>query len=169
MKVAVSSSGRDLDSKLDPRFGRCARFVIVETEDLDFEVFENQSAALGGGAGIQAAQFIASKGVGAVITGFCGPNAIQTLNAAGIHLYSEQAGRIRDVVQKLINGELAPSTEANAPRHAGSGGKYSGSGVTGTGRGRGMGGRGGGAGRSQGIGGGSGRGQGMGSGSRRLR
>ena len=161
MKVAISSSGSDLDSPLDPRFGRCARFVIVETKDLNCEVFENQCAALGGGAGIQAAQFIASKGVGAVITGFCGPNAVQTLNAAGIQLYSEQAGRIRDVVQKLIDGELTPSTEANAPRHAGSSGM-------GMGRGRGMGGRGG-AGRGQGKGGGSGRGQGMGGGIRSLR
>jgi predicted Fe-Mo cluster-binding NifX family protein len=167
MKIAISSAGNDLDSQLDPRFGRCARFVIVETEDLTFEVCENQSAGLGGGAGIQSAQFIASKGAGAVITGNCGPNAVQTLNAAGIQLFCEQSGKIRDVVQKFKDGALTATTEANAPRHAGSG-------EMGMGRGRGMGRSGGGMsrggsgpGRSQGMGGGGGRSQGTGGGNRR--
>jgi len=68
MKIAVSSSGKDLDSHVDPRFGRCACFVIVETDDMSFEAFDNASISLGGGAGIQAAQFVASKGAKAVIT-----------------------------------------------------------------------------------------------------
>ena len=56
MKVAVSSSGRDLSATLDPRFGRCAFFMIVETGDMSFEAFDNESTGLGGGAGIQAAK-----------------------------------------------------------------------------------------------------------------
>ena len=71
MKIAVSSSGKGLDSQIDSRFGRCAYFLIVETDDMSFEVFDNESSALGGGAGIQSAQFVASKGVKAVITGNC--------------------------------------------------------------------------------------------------
>ena len=83
MKIAVSSSGNNLESKIDPRFGRCAYFVIVETENMDFEVFDNESIALGGGAGIQAAQFVASKGAKVILTGNVGPNAVKTLSAAG--------------------------------------------------------------------------------------
>ena len=79
MKVAISSIGKDLDSLIDSRFGRCPYFVIVETDDMSFEVFDNESIALGGGAGIQSAQFISSKGAKAVITGHCGPNAVQTI------------------------------------------------------------------------------------------
>ena len=82
MKAAVSSNGEDLNAKLDPRFGRCAYFLVVDPDNMSFEVFENKSAVQGGGAGIQAAQFLASKGVEAVITGNCGPNAVQTLSAA---------------------------------------------------------------------------------------
>jgi len=149
MKIAVSSSGKDLDSQLDPRFGRCAYFVIVETDDMSFEAFENKNAALGGGAGIQAAQFVVSKGAIALITGNCGPNAVQTLAAADVQLFVGQAGRIRGVVHKFKNGELMPTTEANAPMHAGSG-------ALGVGRGRGMG---RGSGRRQGMGGGSGSGR----------
>ncbi|MBW1920081.1 MAG: dinitrogenase iron-molybdenum cofactor biosynthesis protein, partial [Deltaproteobacteria bacterium] len=69
MRVAVSSSGDQLDSQIDPRFGRCAYFLIVETDDMSFVAFPNENVALGGGAGIQSAQFVASKGVKAVITG----------------------------------------------------------------------------------------------------
>ena len=66
MKVAVSSNGENLNAKLDPRFGRCSFFVVVNPVDMSFEAFKNESAILGGGAGLQAAQFLASQGVEAV-------------------------------------------------------------------------------------------------------
>ena len=92
MKIAVSASGRDLNAQIDPRFGRCAYFIIVETDDMSFEVFDNASIALGGGAGIQSAQFVASKGAKTIITGNVGPNAVRTLTAAGIEVIVGQGG-----------------------------------------------------------------------------
>ncbi len=109
MKVAISSNGENLNSQLDPRFGRCPFFLIVNPEDMSFEVFENDSAVQGGGAGVQAAQFLASQGVEAVITGNCGPNAVQTLSAAGIELFGGQAGTVKEVVERFKNGHLKPS------------------------------------------------------------
>ena len=135
MKIAVSSCDKSLASQLDPRFGRCFYFLIIETDTMKFEVFDNENAALGGGAGIQSAQLIAAKGAKAVITGHCGPNAMQTLSAAGVQVHVEQAGTVQDLVDKFKNGQLTTTTEANASAHAGMGGK-------GMGRGRGMGGRG---------------------------
>jgi predicted Fe-Mo cluster-binding NifX family protein len=154
MKIAVSSSGKDLDSLIDPRFGRCAYFLIVETDDMSFEVFDNQSIASGGGAGIQSAQFISSKGAKAVITGNCGPNAVQTLAAAGIEVFLENTGIVRKVLQKFKDGGLTSTNTANASEYSGLGDKTnSGRGMggqRGMGRGRGMGGRGGsGAGRNR--------------------
>jgi hypothetical protein len=61
MKIAISSSGKTLDSALDPRFGRCAWFLVIDPADMRYEVFDNQSAAQSSGAGIQAAQFLADK------------------------------------------------------------------------------------------------------------
>jgi predicted Fe-Mo cluster-binding NifX family protein len=131
MKIGLSSTGKDLDSAMDPRFGRCAYFLIVETDSMEFESFNNQSAALGGGAGIQSAQFIASKGVSAVITGNCGPNALRTLSAAGINVILGQTGTVRDALEKFKRGELSPASEANVGSHYGMG--------MGSGPGRGMG------------------------------
>ena len=153
MKVAVSSSGKDLDSQLDPRFGRCAYFLIVETNDMSFEVFENENMALGGGAGIQSAQFVASKGAKAVITGSCGPNAVRTLSAGGVELFVGQTGTVGEVVERYKTGQLSPTTEANVSDHHGmrgggpvrdaqardSGGRMGMGRSRGMGRGRGMG------------------------------
>ena len=141
MKLAISSSGKDLAAKLDPRFGRCRYFLIIETDDMSFEVFDNENAALGGGAGIQSAQLIAAKGAKALVTGHCGHNAMQTLSAAGVQVYLGQVGTAQGLVDKYKNGQLTPTTEANASAHAGTGGKGMGPGQ-GMGRGRGMGGRG---------------------------
>lgn len=136
MRIAVSASGKDLDAPIDPRFGRCAYFVVVETEGMGFEAFDNSNAALGGGAGIQSAQFVASKGVKAVITGHCGPNAVRTLNAAGVEVFVGQSGTVREAVERFVEGALTNTTQPNVPDHFGMGG--------GMGRGKGMGRRGGG-------------------------
>jgi len=135
MKIAVSSSGRDLDSRVDPRFGRCAYFVIVETDDMSFEAFDNENIALRGGAGIQSAQFVASKDVRAVITGNCGPNAVQTLSVSRIDVFVGNSGTVREVIEKYIRGDIKSSSTANVTDHYGIGGRAG----MGRGMGRGMG------------------------------
>ncbi|MBP1738780.1 MAG: hypothetical protein H6Q48_1073 [Deltaproteobacteria bacterium] len=145
MKVAVSSMGKTLDSALDPRFGRCSWFLIVETEDMSFKAFSNESFALGGGAGIQSAQFIASKEATAVLTGNCGPNAMSALSAAGVKVIIGQTGTVREAVDRYKRGEIHSAPGANVDAHYGMG----------TGRGMGCG---RGMGRGTGMGGGMGRG-----------
>ena len=147
MKIAVSSSGKDLDSQVDPRFGRCAYFVIVETDNMSFEAFDNENVALGGGAGIQSAQFVASKGAAAVITGNCGPNAVQTLSASRVKVFVGQSGTVREVIERYVRGDIKSTSTPNVADHHGMGGK------AGMGRGISMG-RGGGMGRGRGMGGG---------------
>ena len=120
MKVAISSAGKNLDSALDPRFGRCAWFLIVDPADMHYEVFDNLSAPQSG-AGIQAAQFLANKNVSAVITGHVGPNAVQTLAAAGIEIFGEQQGTINDVVEKYKQRHLKSTTRSTVDSHIGIG------------------------------------------------
>ncbi len=119
MKIAISSKGRDLSSEIDPRFGRCAFFIVVDIDTMDYEVFENQSGMLAGGAGIQAAQFIASKGVEVIITGNCGPKAMRTLEAAGIKVITGCYGTVRDAVDDFKAGRLRPTAEPTVNEHFG--------------------------------------------------
>jgi len=155
MKVAVSSNGPDLSAQVDPRFGRCQYFIVVDPDSMEFEAISNPSISASGGAGIQAAQLVAGKGVEAVLTGNCGPNAFTALQAAGIEIITGAAGTVKDVIEQYKAGQLTPTTEPTVKAKFGAG--QAGTGVS-PGTGPGMG-RGGGRGMGSGAGGG-GRGQG---------
>ena len=135
MKIAVSATGPGLDYEVDPRFGRCAYFVIVDPETMEFEALDNSSAMAAGGAGISAGQTIAGKGVQAVLTGNCGPNAHQVLSAAGIQIITGVSGKVMDTVQSYKSGQLQASAGPNVADHFGMGKSTD----IGTGMGRGMG------------------------------
>ena len=137
MKIAVSATSDGLDAQIDPRFGRCQYFVIVDTETMSFETSPNTAAGAMGGAGIQAAQILANKGVQAILTGSVGPNAFQVLSAAGIRIVTGVFGTVREAVEKFKGGQLQEVNAPTAPMGFGMGGGY-GMGM-GMGRGRGMG------------------------------
>ena len=153
MKIAVSAVAPGLDAEVDPRFGRCQYFVMVDLETMEFETMDNSSAMAAGGAGISTAQMIAGKGAEAVLTGNCGPNAYQTLSAAGVQVITGVSGKIKDAVESYREGKFRPSNQPNVADHYGMG--------MGNGMGRGMG-MGAGMGRGMGMGAGMGRGMGMG-------
>jgi predicted Fe-Mo cluster-binding NifX family protein len=173
MKTAITAASPTLDANVDPRFGRCSCFLIVETDDMTFEAIDNTNRELGQGAGIQSVRLLANRGIQYVLTGNCGPNAHQALTAAGIGVVVGCAGTVREVAQQFKAGQLEPTADPNVPGHAGmsdagrttlnpvmpeQAASGSGSGM-GMGRGRGMG-RGMGRGRGKGAGRGQGRGAG---------
>ena len=119
MKIGVSSTGKDLDAQVDPRFGRCQYFLIIDTDTMTFESISNESAMVSGGAGIQAAQKVAKLGVKVIITGNVGPNAFQTLSAAGIKVYTGIFGSIKEAVEKYKKGELSETEAASGGSHFG--------------------------------------------------
>jgi predicted Fe-Mo cluster-binding NifX family protein len=169
MKVAVAASGDNLDAAVDPRFGRCPMFLIVDTDTMQFQALPNPGAQAGQGAGIQAAQLVANAGVQAVIAGNYGPNAHQALSAGGIEALTGAAGTVRQAVEAFKAGQLTAVEGATVPSHFGLGATGAAAPPTalgpgaGAGRGRGMGGGG------RGMGGGGGRGRGMGGGGWRGR
>jgi len=121
VKIAITSSGPTLDSQVDPRFGRAQYFLIVDTETLDVEAIENPYVAAGGGAGIQTAQMVVTKGAEAVLTGNCGPNAFRTLGAAGVKVYAGVTGTIRAALAALEQGDLTPLSGPSVSGHFGIG------------------------------------------------
>ena len=106
MKVAVSAMRGEMAAQVDPRFGRCQYLMIIDTDTMDFEAIKNPNIMSSGGAGIQTSQLVAEKGVTAVITGHCGPNAFRTLEAAGIAVYTNATGSVSSSVEALKNGSL---------------------------------------------------------------
>jgi predicted Fe-Mo cluster-binding NifX family protein len=119
MKIVVSSQGESLDALVSPVFGRCAIYVFVDTETLEFEVVPNPAMNQGGGAGIQAAQFVVNQGAEAVLTGNLGPNAFGVLQGANVPSYLLQAGTVRESVEAYRAGRLRALGEANVAAHTG--------------------------------------------------
>ena len=174
MKIAITAAGPTLEASVDPRFGRCAYFLIVEADTMEFEAVENPSVGLGQGAGIQSAQLLAGKKVRFVLTGHCGPNAHDTLSAASIGVILNCSGTVRETVERFKAGQLSPASGPDVAGHTGmAGGPASPQDqsappqqplIPGSGMGRGTrgGGRGMGRGRGRGMGRGGGPGQGGG-------
>ncbi len=118
MKIAITSKGKDLDSEVDPRFGRAAYIIIVDTDSLEFEVLDNsENVNAFKGAGIQAATMISDKGADVLLTGFCGPNAFKTLKAAKIKVANDVSGTLRDAVNAFNEGKVSFSDDANVEGH----------------------------------------------------
>ena len=113
MKIAVSATSGSLDADVDPRFGRCSYFIIVETEGNEIKSHKeisNEAVQSTRGAGIQAAQTVANEGVEVVITGNIGPNAFNVLSQTGIKVVTGVSGKVSDVVKKYLKGELKETT-----------------------------------------------------------
>ena len=118
MKIAISSTGKDLDSHLDPRFGRASYFIILDAETMDFEAVENtRKLNRPQGAGIQAGQIIADHHVDALITGHCGPKAFKVLQNAGVKIVTGVGGRVADAVDQFIKGELTIAADSDVEGH----------------------------------------------------
>jgi len=105
MKVAVASSGNNLDAPVDMRLGRCANIVVVDGDTMAFEVYRNPGALAGTGAGVAAAQVVADAGADAVIAGNFGINSLRAFKSGEITAYIG-SGTVRQAVQGLLDGEL---------------------------------------------------------------
>jgi len=109
MKICITAQGNTLDSKVDPRFGRCQYFIIADTDNPGFEAIENPNLESAGGAGIVSGQLVSSKSVKAVLTGNVGPNAFQTLQAAKVDVVTGVSGSVKEAIEKYKKGELNPT------------------------------------------------------------
>ncbi|MBI9090803.1 MAG: NifB/NifX family molybdenum-iron cluster-binding protein [Desulfobacterium sp.] len=176
MKIAISAMEKDPNAQIDPRFGRAPYFVMVDTETMDLQMFDNENCNHPSGAGIQTASFIAAQGVGAVLTGNCGPKAMQALTEADIRVFTGHSGTVQEAVDQYKNDRLTATETATVAEKSGAvppgtDGKRQprlDNGMA-NGGGRGMGGcggggMGGGGGCGKGGGGGGGRGKGGGGG-----
>lgn len=118
MKIAVTSQGRELDSPVDPRFGRASCFIIADTDTGEFSVADNeQNLNAAQGAGIQAGRNVVDLGVQAVLTGHVGPKAFATLQAGGVKVYTGAEGTVREALEQFKTGALTETRNADVEGH----------------------------------------------------
>ena len=122
MKICITSQGDNLESLVDPRFGRCNYFIIYDTDNDSFESFPNPNISSPQGAGITSSQFIVDKGVEFVLTGNVGPNAFSVFQQAQVKVITGLAGlRVKEAIEKFKKGEFASSPSPNVSGHFGMG------------------------------------------------
>ena len=118
MLVAVTAKGTHLTDEVDPRFGRAPYILIVDTETMNYESLNNsENVNAFKGAGIQAATMVADKGAQVLLTGYCGPNAFKTVQAAGMKVVSDVAGTVEEAIKAFLTGNLTYSDNANTEGH----------------------------------------------------
>lgn len=103
-RIAVTSSGMDMDSQLDERFGRCAYLIIVDSEGTLVKVLENKAVDELGGSGVKASTLLVENNVDTVLTGNIGPHAFKSLKASGIEIYEGAFGTVKKAVSDLLMG-----------------------------------------------------------------
>jgi len=104
MRIIITAQGKELTAPVDPRFGRCAFFILWDSETQQHTVYPNEAAA-GSGAGISSAQFVVDKDVQMVVTGQIGPNAAQVLQGAGVEVRIMTATTVQEVIESLKKGD----------------------------------------------------------------
>ncbi|HUS46721.1 MAG TPA: NifB/NifX family molybdenum-iron cluster-binding protein [Phycisphaerae bacterium] len=118
MKVVVTSQGTDLNSQVDPRFGRAKYFLVVDTDTGESEAHDNsQNLNALQGAGVQAGKNVTDLGAQAVITGHVGPRAFAALQAGGVRIYVGASGTVQQAIEALKAGALQETSKANVEGH----------------------------------------------------
>lgn len=119
MKIALSSKGKDLESSLDLRFGRCDYFIIYDLETEQFKIIDNKGKSSSGGAGIAAAQQLIDQSIECVITGNVGPNAHELLTSSNIKIHKGGEIPCKQLIESYKEGKLMEIKEAGPAHHGG--------------------------------------------------
>jgi len=105
-KIAVSATGGSMNAQVSEQFGRCAYFLIVDSETMRFEAISNPGIGMVGGAGPESARAITTHGAKVVLTGKAGQNAKAALDSAGIIVVSGIPGTktVKEAVEEYLGG-----------------------------------------------------------------
>ncbi len=103
MKIAITSTGNSLESKLDQRFGRCGFFIIYDNETQGIEFLPNPNKDTLEGAGPASVQLVASRKVNKIISGEFGIKIKSLLDSLKIQMIilKEPEKTISEIINML--------------------------------------------------------------------
>ncbi len=109
MKIAFTAKGKDMDSEMDPRFGRTGYFVFYDEDTTEVTNYDNRDTENDAhGAGPKTAQKLFELKANVLITGNGpGGNAAAVMNRTGITTYVG-AGEmtVKEAYDAFKKGEL---------------------------------------------------------------
>jgi len=103
MKIAITSTGNELSSLMDKRFGRCSFFVIYDTESGSLEFIPNPNKEAEEGAGPASVQLVAAKGVKKIVSGEFGMKIKSLLDSLQIQMIalSNDERKVSEIIEML--------------------------------------------------------------------
>ncbi len=117
MTIAISATGRGLESSIDIKFERCHFFLILDIEKNSLFAFENKKKDQPHEIGSTIGPLIVKEGIDTVITSDIGPSAFKIFKQNRIKVYHAR-GKVFDAIRLLKNGELSELTKATVPRYS---------------------------------------------------
>ena len=83
--ICITSSGKTLESDLDPHFNTCPYFLIVKPGKDEIKAIPNPGAKDNDNeVGLPAAQVVLKETITTLLTGYIGPKAFGALEAYGV-------------------------------------------------------------------------------------
>lgn len=103
MKVIITSTGNNLQSKFDLRFGKAGWFCVYDSETKTAQFIENENTTRR--AGTKAIEKITELGVTKVISGDFGLKVKILLEQLKIQMiiFSEKGKSVQDIIDKIKN------------------------------------------------------------------
>jgi len=106
VKIAITSTGPNLDDLIDERFARANYLIFADTESTDFKAVKNEYAQGEHGVGPQTAQMVINENVETLITGNIGPNAARAIAAAKISIVMPRERKtVREAIEDVKKGQ----------------------------------------------------------------
>lgn len=100
MKTIITSSGNNVASKFDRRFGRAEWFCVYDENTKEVQFHKNENVDSNHGAGTRAAEKMVELQAGKIISGDFGPKAKELLEKFNIQMVIIQENDI--TVERLI-------------------------------------------------------------------
>lgn len=101
MKIAIGLEENSYESQVDRRFGRANFFILIDTENNNYEIIENEAKDEATGAGLKVVKNLMSLGVDEIIAGEIGPKAAVLIEEFDIPTY--KLGELKSVDEVLKN------------------------------------------------------------------
>ena len=103
MKIAITSTGNNLQSNIDPRFGRCAYFVIYDTQTKGIEFIPNPNLNATEGAGPASVQLVASRNIEKVVSGEFGMKIKPLFDSLKVQMIVVKEAKTIEQIIEMLN------------------------------------------------------------------
>lgn len=103
MKTIITSTGNEVGSPFDLRFGRAGWFCLLDEETGKITFHENEFKDATQGAGSKVVEQVVSWGAEKVISGDFGPKAKELLDRFKVQMVilSDNSLTVNDIIQKI--------------------------------------------------------------------